>query len=166
MALDKWSDDAFLDSLRQQGDPLADRAVARLHEDRGIEAVSRSFKLLTSDHQPLPDDAPEPYREFMAATAEPPPGIDLERLNRGAEAFRRHTFPACVTLLAASLPSGYSAPCLSRVLTVSDNLGHHPYRRLMGVLQLIVDVSTKMRHDDGRAHLTARKLRLLHSGIR
>jgi hypothetical protein len=30
MATSKWSDDAFLDSLRRQGDPEADAAVAAL----------------------------------------------------------------------------------------------------------------------------------------
>ncbi len=167
MTVEKWNDDAFLDALRRQGDDLADEAVVRLHADHSIERVNAIFQQLRGDHQPLPDDAPAPFREFMEATAEPPAGLDLERLNRGAEAFRTHAFPAAVVLLASSLPSGYSAPVLSRILTVSDDLGTHPYRRLMGVLQLIVNVSTMIpTAGDERAHLTARKLRLLHAGIR
>ena len=167
MSGDRWTDDAFLDGLRQQGDDLADGTVKRLHEEHGLDAVNRIFQSLAADHQPLPADAPEPFRKFMDATAEPPPGIDFERLNRGARVFRTHTFPACVALIASSLPCGYSAPCLSRILTVSNNLGNHPYRRLMGVLQMVVNVSTNVPSaGDERAHLTARKLRLLHSGIR
>ncbi len=167
MTVERWNDDAFLDALRRQGDDLADEAVVRLHADHSIERVNAIFQQLRGDHQPLPDDAPAPFREFMEATAEPPAGLDLERLNRGAEAFRTHAFPAAVVLLASSLPSGYSAPVLSRILTVSDDLGTHPYRRLMGVLQLIVNVSTMIpTAGDERAHLTARKLRLLHAGIR
>ena len=167
MTLAKWTDDAFLDDLRQRGDVLADRTVKRLHAEHGIERVNEIFQLLRADHEPLPADAPAPFRDFMAATDEPPAGLDVGRLNRGAETFRTHAFPAAVVLLASSLPCGYSAPCLSRVLTVSDNLGNHPYRRLMGVLQLIVNVSSQVpTAGDERAHLTARKLRLLHAGIR
>lgn len=176
MSIDKWSDDDFLDQLRREGDDLADQAVIRLHEDHGIERVNQIFQTLRADHEPLPDDCPEAFREFMEATDEPPAGFDVERMNRGSEVFQHHIFPAAVTLLASSLPSGYSAPCLSRILTVSNNLGTHPYQRLMGVLQLVVHVgsmvptehsasSAPLRGDE-RTHLTARKLRLLHSGIR
>ncbi|MCP3959594.1 MAG: DUF2236 domain-containing protein [bacterium] len=167
MAIDKWKDDEFLDQIRKGGDDLADEAVTRLHSEHGIEAVNRIFQNLRGDHQPLPDDAPAPFVDFMEATAEVPGGLDVERLERGVEVLRTHAIPAAVVLLASSLPSGYSAPCLSRVLTVSNNLGTHPYRRLMGVLQMVVNVSSMPPTDgDGRAHLTARKLRLLHSGIR
>ncbi len=163
----KWSDDEFLDQLRQEGDDLADEAVIRLHEDHGIERVNQIFQVLRADHEPLPEDCPMAFREFMEATDEPPAGFDIERMNRGADVFQEHVFPAAVTLLASSLPSGYSAPCLSRILTVSNNLGTHPYRRLMGVLQLVVNISQMVPTDeDERTHLTARKLRLLHSGIR
>ena len=167
MTADKWTDDEFLDQLRLEGHDLADQAVTRLHDEHGIGRVNQIFQTLRSDHQPLPADAPAPFVEFMEATAEPPAGLDVERLNRGVEVFQHFVFPAAVTLLASSLPSGYSAPNLSRILTVSNNLGTHPYRRLMGVLQMVVNVSTTVpTAGDERAHLTARKLRLLHSGIR
>lgn len=167
MSAEKFADDAFLDPLRLQGDDLADEAVLRLHDEDGIDKVNEIFRTMRGDHEPLPDDTPAAFRDFMAATDEPPRRLDVDRLNRGAEAFRTHAVPAAVVLLAASLPAGYSAPVLAKILTISNNLGTHPYRRLMGVLQLIVNVSTKVpTAGDERAHLTARKLRLLHSGIR
>lgn len=165
---ERWSDDVWLDSLRRDGDGLADSAIRRLHEENSIEVANRSFARLGHDHQLLPEESPEPFREFMAATCEVPPGFDPVRLERGAAVFRAHIFPATVILLASSLPRGYSAPCLSRVLTVSNNLGNHPYKRLMGVVQLIVNVSSHLHrhHQDGKILLTAQKLRLLHAGIR
>ena len=167
-AAQRWSDDEILDRLRREADPLADEIVRELHEEHGLEASNRVFQLLTHDHQALPDDAPEPLRRFMNATCDVPPGFDEDRLERGAKVFRTHIFPATVILLASSLPCGYSAPCLSRVLTMSNNLGQHPYKRLMGVVQLIVNVSSHLHrhHDDGRILLSAQKLRLLHAGIR
>ncbi len=167
-AAQRWSDDDFLDELRREADPLADETVRELQVVHGLEASNRVFQLLTHDHQALPDDAPEPLRRFMSSTCNVPPGFDEDRLERGARVFRTHIFPATVILLASSLPRGYSAPCLSRVLTLSNNLGQHPYKRLMGVVQLIVNVSSHLHrhHDDGRILLTAQKLRLLHAGIR
>ena len=44
MTASKWSDDAFLDELRQQADPLADAAVARLIEEGGIQAANHAFQ--------------------------------------------------------------------------------------------------------------------------
>lgn len=167
MSLEKWSDPAFLDRLASHGDALADETMTRLYEEHGIETVNQIFLAMRSDREAVPANAPAAFREFMEATADPPPGLDVDRLNHGGAAFCTRAFPASIVLLASSLPCGYSAPCLARVLTVSDKLGRHPYERLMGVLQLIVNVSSPVpTPGDERAHLTARRLRLLHAGIR
>ena len=167
MAIDKWSDDGFLDQLRQQGDPAADGTVRDLIACDGIQTVSRCFQVLSSDAQPLPPDAPPAFREFIESTADLPAGIDLVKIRRGQDFFTEHAFNACVVMLAASLPAGYSAPCLSQILTISGDLERHPYKRLMGVVQLLVDTSGSGAFEaDGRAMMTAQKLRLLHAGVR
>ncbi len=167
MSSTQWSDDRFLDSLRQQGDPEADQAVARLLAEHGVMAANRIFPLLKADDSPLPADAPEAFREFMAATGGLPPGIDGERLTRGGQVFLRHALPSSLVLLASSLPRGYAAPCLCEILSVSRDLQQHPYDRLMGVLQLLVNISTPAAFTpQGRAVVTAQKLRLLHAGVR
>jgi hypothetical protein len=52
-------------------------------------------------------------------------------------------------------------------LSLSGDLDHHPYRRLLGVLQMVVDVTTvRGFQSGGNAVVTAQKLRLLHAGIR
>jgi hypothetical protein len=51
-------------------------------------------------------------------------------------------FPACAVLLLKSLPEGYAAPNLSRVLAETGNMERRTYRRLLGVLQLLLNVST------------------------
>lgn len=163
----KWSDDGFLDSLRRQGDPLADEAVARLMADREVRAVNEIFKTLRADDDPIPADAPEPFREFVEATKELPPGADLDRLARGGHVFLKHASSAAVAMLASSLPRGYAAPCLCEILSISRDLQKHPYQRLMGVVQLLVNVSNPGAFEaDGKAVVTAQKLRLLHAGVR
>ena len=167
MPTGRWSDDVFLDSLRQVGDPPADAAVRGLLEDGGGRAVGAIFGMLKANDTPLPADAPRPLRDFMAASAGLPPGLDLERLQRGGQAFLKNALPAVAVLLASSLPRGYAAPCLCEILSISGDLEHHPFRRLMGVVQLLVNVSdADAFRPDGRAIVTARKLRLLHAGIR
>lgn len=165
--MSKWSDDRFLDGLRQAGDPLADAAVARLRAEGGSKAVGRAFRVLQGNHTPLPDDAPAALGSFMDATGGLPDGVDKARLQSGGDAFLRNALPSVVVLLASSLPRGYAAPCLTEILSISGDLQRHPYERLMGVVQLLVNISDGDAFaDEGRAIITAKKLRLLHAGIR
>lgn len=163
----KWSDDSFLDVLQSQGDSLADRTVARLEAEHGVEEVNQIFKTMYASESPIPEGAPAAFREFVAATGELPSDIDPERLERGGKVFLEHAFSAAVVLLASSLPAGYSAPRLSRILTISGDLHKYPYKRLMGVLQLLVNISVpRSFRPQGEAVIMAQKMRLLHAGIR
>ena len=86
----KWSDDLFLDGLRQSGDPLADAAVARLKDEGGARAVGMAFRHLQGNDSPLPPEAPEALHAFIAATGGLPDGIALDRLEAGASAFLKN----------------------------------------------------------------------------
>ena len=166
MANSKWSDDAFLDALRRQGDPPADAAVARLATDGGARTVGTIFRMLQANDTPLPENAPGPVVEFMRASAGLP-DLDKARLPRGCAVFLRHAMPSVVVLLASSLPRGYAAPCLSEILSISRDLQRHPYDRLMGVVQLLINISDADAFGpEGRAIVTGQKLRLLHAGVR
>lgn len=165
--MSKWSDDTFLDGLRHAGDPLADAAVARLRDEGGSKAVGRAFRMLQGNDSPLPPDAPETLRTFMDAAGGLPTGAVMSRLQAGGDAFLRNALPSVVVLLASSLPRGYAAPCLTEILSISKDLERHPYERLMGVVQLLVNISDGDAFTaTGRAIVTAKKLRLLHAGIR
>ena len=166
-ATGQWSDDTFLDTLRRSGDPAADAAVAALIADGGLAAAGAAFKLLRANDTPLPPDAPQPLKDFMASSAGLPPHLDLARLSNGGRAFLRNALPSVVVLLASSLPRGYGAPCLCEILGISRDLERHPFGRLMGVVQLLINITeTGAFQPNGRAIVTAQKLRLLHAGIR
>jgi len=163
----RWSDANFLDSLRQQGDELADRTVAELIADNGVESVNQLFKVMHSNVEAIPPDTPPPVARFFEASAGLPEWVDRERLRRGEGVYFEHAFPMALTLLAKSLPEGYSAPNLSKILHMSEDLETHPYKRLMGVLQMVVNVGSRGGFDaGGQAIVTAQKLRLLHAGVR
>lgn len=172
----KWNDDAFLDRLRNSIDLRADEALAELRAASvTADQTGRIFASMTAEPGSpggqKPEDIPASMARFFADTDaihhRMLAGVDVARMRRGKELFHRHTAQACLVMLAASLPAGYSAPCLTRVLTVSDDLSHHPYRRLLGVLQLLVNITRHESHEvDGYGFVTAQKLRLLHAGIR
>jgi hypothetical protein len=163
----RWADDAFLDALRRAGDSAADAAVAALSADGGMAAVGAIFKLLKANDTPLPADAPAPLKAFMASSAGLPPDLDTARLASGGAAFLRNALPSVVVLLASSLPRGYAAPCICEILSISRDLERHPYGRLMGVVQLLINISdADAFQPNGRAVVTAQKLRLLHAGVR
>lgn len=163
----RWSDDLFLDGLRAQTDVLADATVAQLEASGGRAAVNEIFKYLHADEREIPAGAPPAFLAFCAATKAPLPDLDLARLDRGGAVFLRHSFSCAVVLLLSSLPNGYAAPCLSRILTVSGDLVRHPYKRLLGVLQLLIDVSqARAFRPSGAATVAAQKMRLMHAGVR
>lgn len=170
----RWSDDVFLDELRGHTDQAADACVAALdvHED-----YADLFKRAVANDSVLPADAPQALKDFFASTDNDiwletdtgkfPDGLDHPRLRRGERVYLNHAFFASIVLLAKSLPEGYAAPCLSTLLNLSGNLRTKPYRRLLGVLQLVVDVSSVNGFEKGgRALAVARQARLMHAGIR
>ena len=171
-----WADDAFLDRIRASIDDRADRALRELRDGGFTAAESgKIFASLTAEPGTpgglKPEGLPAPMADFFADTeavhSEMLPGIDEERMRRGKELFHEYTAQSCLVMLASSLPNGYAAPCLSKVLTVSDDLSHHPYQRLLGVLQLVVNITSHDSHcHQGYGFVTAQKLRLLHAGIR
>jgi hypothetical protein len=163
----RWSDDAFLDGLRGQVDTQADACVVRLFAEGGAARSRELFAHLTSNEDRPPDTAPAALREFFDSTRALPPGTDLARLDRGERVWMKHAFPAALVLLAKSLPEGYSAPSFGEILHVSRDLERHPYRRLLGVLQMVVNVSSPGGFArGGKAVTTAQKMRLLHAAIR
>ncbi|WP_447970021.1 oxygenase MpaB family protein [Nitrospira sp. M1] len=167
----QWSDDQFLDSLRLQGDATADHCLAELHDVVKEEDFNNLFQRLNTNTAVLSNDIPEPLRAFLASTMNLPlleaHPIDGERIKRGQRVFMTHALPSALVLLAKSLPEGYAAPNLSKVLSISNNLSHRPYRRILGVLQMLINVSAVGGFEpSGKALITVPKIRLLHAGVR
>jgi hypothetical protein len=162
----KWSN-AFLDQLRQEGDPEADAALQRALEKNEAEGIRKLFAVMNSNDDIPPENHFPTIADFFARTNALPADVDRSRLDRGEAVFEAHAFSGALVLLAKSLPEGYQAPNLTRILNISGDLRVHTYRRLLGTLQTVVNVSTSHGFEPGgRAVITAQKLRLLHAGIR
>lgn len=170
----KWSDDAFLDTIRAHTDARADSCVAELGESRDYHRV---FGTMLANGGIAPPDTPEPLLRFFAETnrlpgvesdrVRFPEGVNRDRLQQGEAAFYEHATVSCLVLLAKALPEGYAAPCLSEILSLSGNLDHHPFRRLLGVLQMVVNMMAPGAYrPTGKAVLTAQQMRLMHAGVR
>jgi ER-bound oxygenase mpaB/B'/Rubber oxygenase, catalytic domain len=165
--MSKWSDAGFLDALRHESDELANDCARRLIGQGESEEVSYVFRNMTSDSEPLPGGAPPILVEFFEKTGRIPSDIDRSRIEAGERAFMKHAFTAALVLLCKSLPEGYAAPSFGHILNLSRDLEQHPYRRLLGVLQLLVNVSSSHGFEDrGKVVVTAQKMRLLHAALR
>lgn len=157
-----------LHAMRHTGDERADEALrtaTAVHGD--VARISQVFRSFAADEAELPADAPAELRDFVADTQALPVSLDPVRAARGAEVMLDHATLVALVLLLKSLPSGYAAPRLATILHFTGNLEERPYRRALGVLQMLVNLS---RPDafvpGGRALVTGQKLRLLHAGIR
>ncbi len=168
---EKWSDDRFLNSLRLKGDAEADECFHGIQDVLKGEDFHRLFQQLSTNSAEVPETIPKPLREFLNTTMRVPSvdsqPIDIERLKLGQRVFMTHALPAALVLILKSLPEGYAAPSLSKILCLSDNLSRRPYRRLLGVLQMLINVSAVGGFDvSGKAIVTVPKIRLLHAGVR
>lgn len=166
MSSSRWTD-SFLDTLRSQGDSLADEHLQKLLADNEIANIRKVFAEMDSNNEVPPASTFPELSEFFSSTNNLPSTIDTKCIDRGEMVFQKNAFTAALVLLTKSLPEGYAAPNLSIILNLSGNLRTHPYKRLLSTLQTVVNVSTFHGFQPhGRAVITAQKLRLLHAGIR
>ncbi|MEO6878212.1 MAG: oxygenase MpaB family protein, partial [Gemmatimonadaceae bacterium] len=81
--------------------------------------------------------------------------------------FMERMIPSVLVLLCKSLPEGYAAAGATKILNISGELLAHTYHRLMGTLQLLINVSSPQSFErSGVAMLNAQQMRLLHAGVR
>lgn len=152
--------------LSQLSDPLADRFVQQLVDARGPGCFKELFSMNSNSEKTLEDDFPE-IKEFFEETYNLPENVDLARIHLGEEVFLHHMTSGALALLAKSLPEGYSAPRLSKVLGISGLLESHSYKRLLATLHMLINVSSSNGFTPrGHAVVTAQKLRLWHSAVR
>jgi ER-bound oxygenase mpaB/B'/Rubber oxygenase, catalytic domain len=173
----RWSDPAWLDTLRTMGDPLADECAHRLKVEGVSSAdIRRTIEQMKSNDRRLPADAPGPLRDFFdrtyhfcdrCGTPELPPWVDRDRLIRGQRMFMQSSLPSVLVMLCKSLPEGYAAPSMAKILNMSGDLRAVPFHRLMGTLQLLVNVSAPYSFERlGMGVISGQEMRLLHAGAR
>lgn len=142
----KWKKDAFLDKIRSHSDELANDCVRRLRSDRVKTAeITSVFRQMQYNGAPIPDKTPDALREFLERTKNLPTSpdpIDSNRLTEGQSFFMLQSVPSALVLACKSIPEGYAAPSLARILNISGQLRDNPYHRLMGTLRFLIDVAS------------------------
>lgn len=166
-AASNFSDDVFLDALALSGDPEADAVVDALAREGDLDQVAWVFRVMKAGVDQIPPEAPAPIRDFALAHRNLPPGLDGQRVARGAGFFLERPIASALVLAASSLPRIFAAPRLAKVLAISNNQARYAYRRNLGVLQLLINICRDDAFEvGGRAVVAGQKMRLLHAGIR
>jgi hypothetical protein len=173
--LSRWSDVPWLDSLRVHADPEGE-AVARALRPFGAAPTRAAFSAFRNGQRLFPVGTPEVLldfarREFGYSDTEGfvtlPAWADRDRIRRGQTVFMTTAIPAVLVMLCKSLPEGYAAPSMARILNLSGDLQKYPQHRLMGTLQLLLNVSSPGSFDPGGPGIVSGlEMRLLHAGVR
>lgn len=177
--------DAYLDGMRNRGDPPADnliQAIAEHYGDAGLAQLLNIFEgiiripvradLDSALRQlKLPPNLRSRLENFLDQTALPPSWLNAEQLKLGETVFREFTFLAFVVLGCASLPYCYSWRDEARILGITGKLERDVPRRIPRTAQLIIDVMRRggmhfTPSDLGTGVRAALKVRLIHAIIR
>lgn len=160
----RWSD-AWLDSMREQGDPPADRVIAALFRDREVDAARRLLRLLVQNDVPPPTGLPDEVLAYLKATDVT--GLDTDAIDEGQELFAEHGPLILMCLGHYSLPAAYAAAKGVEVLHRTAYLEKRPAKRLFETTQMVIDVmSPGGLEPRGRGVRTAQKVRLMHAMVR
>ena len=83
MSYGRW-DDAFLESMRQVGDPLADEVMTAVIHKHEIEMVNQIFRSLVDNDDIVADDMPPEVNAYLQETAVLPDWADMALIEQGA----------------------------------------------------------------------------------
>lgn len=156
-------DDAFLDSLRSQADPEADRVIAGLFS--GTKDASSAFRELVVEQHEVADPA---LKAFLQAKPVLPAWLDPARVAAGQECFARWGSHIFTALYAAALPSAYACWRGVQVLGLTARLETDAKRRLNETAQFHLDVMEPGGglESGGRGYSDVRHVRLMHAAVR
>jgi hypothetical protein len=166
MSADQWTD-AYLASLRQTGDPLADEVIAHVYRSGERQAVNELWlQLLHNDRIPTEGVCPEVV-QYLDVSSKLPDWARPDTIRVGEDLFMEHGLFALASLLCASLPECYVMKNGVHVLWATQRLEEHTFRRLFETAQMVVAVMAPGGLSPaGSGVRAAQKVRLMHAAIR
>lgn len=160
----RWTN-TVLDHHRHVGDVEADAAVEAVLADQQVGAAAFVGWLVQND-VPVPPDVPEAVSKYFSHT-EWPAFANAEQLAAGAKVFTKWGPQICVALFCSSLPVGYSADRIVRVLHSTGALETTALRRVFETAQFLFDVMDEGGlGPHGKGIRAAQRVRLMHAGVR
>ncbi|WP_129843925.1 oxygenase MpaB family protein [Streptomyces sp. RFCAC02] len=155
-----------VDALRRAGDTLADATVATLFERGEVGTFNTLMRHVSTAGSPLPDGLPDVAREYLAATAAPPPWVDWDVMERARLFFIDNNVHISTALSFASMPACYLVPHVARLLSATHGL-NYPSKRMAETGQFTVHLMRPDAFEAGSRFIpAAQKVRLLHAAIR
>ncbi|MCX4240436.1 oxygenase MpaB family protein [Paraliomyxa miuraensis] len=161
-----WSD-ALLDALRHQMDPLADEAVRVILASHEVPLINELMRQLSHNDCSIPEELPDPVRDYFERTAVLPSWADVERIRLGEQIFMRYGLQSLQALMFRALPECYASSKGAMVLASTQRLQELTQQRVLETLGFVVDVmSPGGLEPTGRGVRSAQRVRLLHGSIR
>ena len=172
----RLTDKAFLDGMRDHGDPLVAKVVEQLvnlptTKEFGVLSL---FRELTHTTETIPDTLPDFIKDYFEDTEELPEWADRDKLKRAANLFSEYGPEIVMILFCKSLPLSYSCWRGAEVLVSTGRLTSERKedlakfnRRIMETAQFVLNVMAPRGFGrKGLAIRTAQKIRLIHGSIR
>jgi hypothetical protein len=158
-----------LDSLRLEGDPLADNVVAELHANHG--GLTKIHDLLTTVRDKAANvegPAGDVFRDFLHVIKKKPAWADPEMIERGQRVFATHLPFMGLSLFSGSLIGGAQFITAGAVTTLAGNITTNPTRRMdeTGMLLLAMIFPGALYEAGSEAHDSLNRVRLLHAALR
>jgi len=166
MADERWND-ALLDGMRHEGDPLADATVKAVFGAGAVTAVNRLLTTLVRNDDVPTDALPGEVRRYLEASAELPGWADPARIRIGETLFLRYGLTSFGILACASLPECYVLRDVAAVLGTTQRLDTHARRRIFETAMMVVGVMDEGGLAPGGGGIrTVQKVRLMHAAVR
>lgn len=184
------ANEAELNAMQFDADPLADDAIARIlgpwpagmpspdaSQWQAIAAVNRVFRLWTSNASLLQwhaEDAEIPpaiarvLQDYVSMGQALPAWADPRKIQRAEQLFMEHGALSCILLFCSSLPECYVIPDLSSVLHTTGQLEQHTEHRIRSTAAMIFPVMLHggLTQPGGSGIAQILKVRLIHATIR
>lgn len=158
---------AFLDTMRQQTDPLADQAISDLMRNEQSAQYRDIVQTLTTNSYELPAGLPDSVVHFFESTRQLPTWADEKLIRQGQQFFENNISDLLLMLALLSLPYDYASAHGVQVLYLSKRLRENPTKRLAETGQYLLDVGEKNGFGpQGKAICSAQKVRLTHAAVR
>lgn len=158
---------AALRKMRAAGDRVADDVIRAVYDSGQQDALRQVMGALVTNDDPIPPNLPAPARTYFEQTSSLPTWADPARILQGQKLFTRHGWLMSAGLLCSSLPQAYCGANGARVLTQTQGMTRHVYRRILETAQFLFDVCVEGNFaTGGRGIRAAQKVRLMHGAIR
>ncbi|WP_329045616.1 DUF2236 domain-containing protein [Amycolatopsis sp. NBC_01488] len=155
-----------LETLKYQGDPLADAVIADLVAGGRTGVVNEVLAQFRDNDQPIPEDLPESVRRYLVDTDLLPGWADLDRVAGAYEFFVDDGVHVASVLSFGAMVNCYAQPRPSRVLSLTHRL-NQPHRRLSETSQFVLHLMGPHPFGSGGSFVpTIQKTRLIHAAVR